>query len=247
MRGTLERLARRADLITASTDALRERLETYNSNVVTVLNALDAELWFSPRASRDDRSPGERAGSFRLLYFGTRTHQNHQNDLPLVEEFVRDPGNSTTLTVVGGVQPGSLEWCELVDPPRSDREYPFFVRWLKAYAADFDAVIAPLADTEFNEAKSDLKFLEGTALGLPVICSDVRAFESLKGRNVALMPGPSPAEWSDAITSLRDEPDLGDALARAGEAYVKAERLIGQETTAYSSLLADVTANATRG
>jgi glycosyltransferase involved in cell wall biosynthesis len=240
-RGPLERLATRADLITASTDVLRQRIEGYNSDVVTVRNALDAELWFAMSTDRDGYESPIRSDRFRLLYFGTRTHGN---DLRLIEEFVRRPGNATTLTVVGGAPPGTLDWCEHIDPPRASREYPMFVQWLRRFARGFDAVVAPLADTTFNQSKSDLKFLEGTGVGLPVICSDVPAFAELRHLGVALLSGPTPDEWAESILSLRDQPDLRAALADASSVYVRSERLMDQQSDQLARLLGDLTTRA---
>ena len=238
-RKPLERLAARADLITASTEALRQRLTGYSNNVATVLNALDSDLWFASPDDPDGEASQRSPDPFRLLYFGSRTHGG---DLRLLEAFVRRPGNATTLTVVGGAPLGSLDWCEHLNPPTDDAEYPRFVQWLKDLAEGFDAVVAPLADTEFNEAKSDLKFLEGTGLGLPVICSDVTAYAPLKDRGVALLCGPNPADWGDAISSFRDQPDLCNALLDAGDAYVRSERLLDQQSPGLARLLGDLTA-----
>ncbi|MET0566994.1 MAG: hypothetical protein ABW021_11185 [Acidimicrobiia bacterium] len=240
-REPLKRLAARADLITASTEALRQRLMAYNDHVVTILNALDSGLWFASNHDQDGQSPQRDPNSFRLLYFGSRTHGG---DLRLLEEFVRHPGNATSLTVVGGAPPGTLDWCQHVDPPRASREYPKFVEWLREFASDFDALVAPLADTPFNEAKSDLKFLEGAALGLPVICSDVVAYSPLRGRGVALLCGPTPHEWGAAISAFRDQPDLRNSLAHAGDKYVRSERLLEQQATDLVQVLGDLVSKA---
>ena len=243
----LKRLAAGSNLITASTEALNRRLTDYNDNVVTLLNALDSELWFAPlEPDRDGHSPRTDSDSFRLLYFGSRTHGE---DLHLLEEFIRRPDSATTLTVVGGAPTGTLDWCEHIDPPRASRMYPLFVQWLRDFARDFDALVAPLADTPFNEAKSDLKFLEGTGLGLPVICSDVVAFSPLRDLGVTLMCGPTPKDWGDAISTLRDQPDLRNSLAQAGDAYVRSERLLEQQSADLVRLISDLVsrANVTSG
>jgi glycosyltransferase involved in cell wall biosynthesis len=236
-REPLKKLANSAGLITASTEALRQRLTEYNGNVATLLNALDSDLWFAPQPGRDRSAFRSGRDSLRLLYFGSRTHGD---DLGLIEQSVRRPGNATTLTVVGGAPPGTLDWCEHVDPPKTSREYPRFVQWLRDFATDFDALVAPLADTPFNEAKSDLKFLEGTALGLPVICSDVIAFSLLRDRGVTVLCGPSPEEWENAISALREQTDLRNTLAQAATTYVRSERLLDQQSADLVKLLGDV-------
>jgi glycosyltransferase involved in cell wall biosynthesis len=241
-RQPLEALAKRAYMITASTEPLRERLRAYNDNVFTLTNALDRGLWFSSSPDRDGDASHRDAGQFRLLYFGSRTHGG---DIRLLEEFVRRPGNDTTMTVVGGAPTGTLDWCDHVGPPRASREYPSFVPWLRRFATGFDALVAPLVDTAFNEAKSDLKFLEGTALGLPVICSDVSAFAGLRDRGVARLVGPNPDEWGEAITLFRRGPELRSEFLAAADVYVRSERLLEQQAPDLLRLFADVSRKAT--
>jgi glycosyltransferase involved in cell wall biosynthesis len=233
-REPLERLAKSAAAITVSTESLGRRLADHNDHVVILPNALDSHLWFSEEQSQAVRPSNASTPPFRMLYFGSRTHAD---DLQLVEAFMRASDNSATLTVVGGAPDGYLDWCEHVEPPNSSREYPLFVQWLKSFARDFDAALAPLTDTKFNESKSDLKFLEATGLGLPVICSDVPAFAALRGRDVALLTGPSSDEWAKSISLLRDKPELREELVEASTDYVTSERLLEQQSAKLSSLL----------
>ena len=37
--------------------------------------------------------------------------------------------------------------------------------------------IAPLCNNNFNKAKSDLKYIEASALGLPIACQDICTYE----------------------------------------------------------------------
>ena len=38
--------------------------------------------------------------------------------------------------------------------------------------------IAPLSDNNFNKAKSDLKYIEASALGIPIVCQDICTYEN---------------------------------------------------------------------
>jgi hypothetical protein len=39
-------------------------------------------------------------------------------------------------------------------------------------------IVAPLQDNTFNRAKSDLKYIEACALGLPIACQDMCTYEN---------------------------------------------------------------------
>ena len=66
------------------------------------------------------------------------------------------------------VQQGKVEfhkWAHLCD-------YPDIVYNLK-----INAMIAPLADNIFNRCKSNIKFLEASGLGIPIICQDIGTYD----------------------------------------------------------------------
>jgi len=46
------------------------------------------------------------------------------------------------------------------------------------YNLNVNAMVAPLQDNNFNKAKSDLKYIEASSFGLPVICQDLCTYEN---------------------------------------------------------------------
>jgi hypothetical protein len=86
---------------------------------------------------------------------------------------------------------------------------------------DADIAIAPIADSEFNYAKSDLKLLEMSAIGLPTICSAI----GNKQGPYDLVPNATTVrnttdEWYQAIKSMEDPATRFQCL-EAGQAELQ--------------------------
>lgn len=88
-------------------------------------------------------------------------------------------------------------------------------RYYRALREGMDIGLAPLAPTEFNRSKSDIRLLEYAALGIPWVGSDYGpyGFESesrggVLARNVH--------RWADALTSLVDDRVLREMHIRSG-------------------------------
>src|SRR5690606_16932600 len=112
-----------------------------------------------------------------LGYMGTLTHDADLClILPALDEVGRAAPHSLELQVIGGVGTGAT-WSLLkdlpfpvrrIDPPTG--EYPHFMHWFTG-SIHWDVALAPLLDTPFNRCKSDVKFLDYSALGTAGIYS----------------------------------------------------------------------------
>ena len=86
----------------------------------------------------------------------------------------------------------------------------------------------PLADTGFNRAKSDLKFIEAAACRTAALASPVVYAETIEdGRTGLLFAGAD--ELHDRLLRLVAMPDLARTLGEAARAYVAAERMLAYQ------------------
>lgn len=118
----------------------------------------------------------------RIIYAGSTSHfdirsQNgHVDDFTHVNKFVIDNIDKYKFVFIGAypiqlrsyVQSGRIEY----HPWKNLQEFPEFVSKLEA-----QAFIAPLQDNNFNKAKSNIKFLESAALGIPCFCQDLCTYD----------------------------------------------------------------------
>lgn len=170
------------DEITVTTHTLKENLlrKTNQKKITVIPNYPPAYLWGHLSDEKIlRRNFRKHQKKPRILFAGSSTHfENRRYIKEVVDDFtpVRDAVLSSisefTWVFVGAyphiltplIEKGLVEFHRWV--PLSD--YPKFLANLEANMA-----IAPLWDNEFNRAKSDLKFLEASALGLPIACQDM--------------------------------------------------------------------------
>jgi hypothetical protein len=225
---SIDALVRGADTVVVSTPELAEVVRPVARDVTIVPNALDAELWTTAATEDDDDRPD---GEHRVLYMGTLTHAA---DLELLRDVFDDlatvDGTPIRLEVIGVTEEGGADWFRRVEVP--DGHYPAFSRWLVAHRERWRAGVAPLRDEEFNRAKSDLKFLEYTALGLPAVVSDRPSYAVAREHGAVVVPDDVGA-WRDAVRAAveRGAPD-----ARAAR-WVAEERTIGRDGDTWRRVL----------
>jgi 2-polyprenyl-3-methyl-5-hydroxy-6-metoxy-1,4-benzoquinol methylase len=91
-----------------------------------------------------------------------------------------------------------------------------------------DIALLPLADTEFNRMKSDLKFIEAAAHGVAVLASPTVYSSTIKdGENGMLFTNPE--QFSARLQQLLDDFQLRKSLRRNAYQYVLGHRLLSQQ------------------
>jgi hypothetical protein len=219
----MEELMSHADQCWFSTRALMDLYGGLCASVAIIPNALDPRIWSTaPARSRPARS------GLRLLYMGTR---NHAGDLtmimPALDAYERDAPGRLELTVIGVADTvPERPWLRHCVVPVHARSYPRFVRWLQRQGP-FDAGLSPLEDTPFNACKSDIKFLDYSALGLASIVSDGRPYrEDPNVRKLALVTKNTPKAWTAALAAIDADRARYRALAESAREYIWAERSV---------------------
>lgn len=202
----LRRQVADAGVVTASTPVLAARLAEVNPAVAILPNRLSDRLW---RGTVPDRVPD---GTVRALYMGSNTHAEDLAAIMPALQAVAAQDSAFRLAVIG-VQDGPLPpWAERIEVPEEMRSYVPFVGWLRDQAGRCDLALAPLARTDFNLRKSDLKLMEYGALGLPALASDLPVYADLGARQ----PGVTlvrPGDWAAALTQAINAARRGDSAA----------------------------------
>lgn len=245
-RGRLERyikLLELADVITASTspvlDGIRKHTET-NAEMTIIPNYIDERIW------RLKQPRPERIGdTIRILYSGTLTHTQ---DLLLLQEALIDAKNEIKKTlgkelelVVFGGSPVPIEGMHVVEVPDHCKSYPAFARWIQEMHGDdgFQLAVAPL-DTKnpLNFAKSNLKYLEYSAMGIPAIYSDMLPYRDAVLKNITgLLVENSTTNWRDAIIWMASHPEEAFNMGVAAFEDVRNNHLLQRNFDAWANIL----------
>lgn len=87
----------------------------------------------------------------------------------------------------------------------------------------FDIGIAPLADTPFNRARSNVKLKEYAALGIPWLASPVGPYAGLGTEQGGRLVGDG--EWEEALRSLIRHPLRRRRLAEAARSWAATQTI----------------------
>jgi glycosyltransferase involved in cell wall biosynthesis len=191
------------DAITVSTDSLAEMLAPFGKPIYVHRNAYSQEmLALSQQAAREKSRPDDR---IVIGYAsGTRTHDRDFAMIRPVLETLMERCPQIALYLMGEIDSGQ-DWAVL--QPRV-HTFPL-VNWraLPDRLARLDINLAPLLpDSPFNQAKSEIKFMEAALVRVPTVASGTRSFAHAieSGRN-GFLAGP-PEEWLSALEYLVNNP-----------------------------------------
>lgn len=176
------------DEMTVTTPALRDYfLKNTSQKNITVIPNYIPRFWAGNLFNLKDRNKvfDKNKKRPRILYAGSSSHfdirgkNNHIDDLSHVTDYIISTLNKYQWVFIGGLPyqlreyeaSGAVEfhkWTHLLD-------YPYMLNNLNISAA-----IVPLHDNIFNRCKSDIKFLEYAAAGIPCICQDLNVYNECK-------------------------------------------------------------------
>ena len=215
-------LASEADLIICSTDRLAKRMAAWPAPKRVWLNALDERLFKTRSAKVISRGDCHTVG-----YAGT---PSHLRDLLSVSESLRR-------ALAGHTDRVALEFFGVADveclrklfatlmhsPPRAASGYHNYLKVMQSDVS-WDVSIAPLCVDPFNVSKSDIKFLEYSAFGIPGVYSASHAYSSVVHEQTGLLADLD--DFGQSVLSLLDSPVLRAQLAKNAHDYVMQERTL---------------------
>lgn len=221
-----------ADLVTVSTEPLAEVLRQFNPNVIVLPNCIRQEVLDTQLPARRGRPGGT------TTWYGWQGSQTHREDWDEARDAVAHAlatDDGAHMRFIGAAYPEGL-------PLSTGRVH--HLDWttdiIRHYArvARFDVSLAPLKDTTFNRSKSALRAIESLALGVPVIASDVPAYQGWVTPETGFLVR-SQKQWRTALAELRDPAlrlAMGDAGRRAAKAWTM-EANAHRWVDAYRSIL----------
>jgi hypothetical protein len=188
-----------ADLVSVSTEYLKGEYSQFNKNIVVQPNRLIKAIWGEPTwINHNNKKP-------RIMYAGSDNHFSVSESSDVGDfsmeliEFIKETVDKYEWVLIGGC-PASLRglrgkgieyytWHSLL------HFYPLMQR-LK-----IDINLAPLQHNDFNKSKSNLKALESTALGVPLVCTDIEPYKGLPGAHYET------SDMIEAIKGLAENPE----------------------------------------
>ncbi len=184
---------READLVTVSTEYLKKKYASINSNIAVIKNCTDP-IFFSPKLYAEDPITIGFAGS-----------GSHQADWKMIEPVIErlKTRHDIKVKMLGPLNAPSVDeqvrWVDMLKYPEELGRMGFSIG------------VAPLKDSLMNRAKSNLRWLEYSSFGIPTVASDVVPFRGIE--NALLVT--EPEEWEEALEHLITSPDDRTRLGQA--------------------------------
>lgn len=208
----------------ASTPVLAQAMRDAGvADVAVIDNALDVETLDAARsapASMPQRADGK-AGPIVVMIYGSGTRTHDADFLVAAPGLVAAMAEDTRLVlwIVGelALPPAIRALGErvVVLPGRPYADY-------LALMARADIAIAPLEESIFNDAKSNIKYLEAAAVGVPLVCSPRRAFADVIVDGQTGWLAATEADWTRALLALAGDGALRRAVGERARADVMA-------------------------
>jgi processive 1,2-diacylglycerol beta-glucosyltransferase len=230
-RRAVEYWLREADSVLVTTAILSERLQSHTARCIVVTNALDERLLIGGAPRPIETAYGRRR--VVIGYMGTLTHEaDWRLILPAWQHIYQRYLDRVEFQVIGVAEQAQALAQRIGVPVRvlqlspAETEYPQFMLWFMAHA-QWDIAVAPLLDTPFTRCKSDLKFLDYSALGAATIASRVPVYEnSVRHGETGWLAENTVESWINALETLIVDDERRIALARNAVRYVMTERTL---------------------
>jgi glycosyltransferase involved in cell wall biosynthesis len=227
-----ERAMRACDGIICSTPYIATRYRAYNPNVWVCQNGLDLGRYALTRHESETVTVGWAGGT-----------GHGPAILPWLRELeaVMDAHPDTRFMTVGE-RGFTTPFVERFGTRRA-MEVPWAaLEVYPAAMANFDVALAPATNSGFFRGKSDLRWLEASALGIPVVADPV-VYPAIED-GVTGLHAATPAAAREAIRSLVADPALRAQMGNAARDYVRTHRSSAAVAPQWSTVFAQARAMA---
>lgn len=211
----LVKVIRACQRVTVSTEPLKQVLQRFNPDVRVLPNMLPDAYWPT------EAKPPNMTDDLVIGWAGSPTHYEDLADVARVVPQLLDEYPKLDVWLAG-VLPGDFpehERLRYLNPvPIEDYAHLLY---------NFDIGIAPLLDNRFNTAKSDLKLVEYSAIGLPIVASRVLPYEkSVRPGETALLAN-NPKDWLRHLRALIEDPELRAKLGANARTWSETRLMSG--------------------
>jgi glycosyltransferase involved in cell wall biosynthesis len=246
-------LLQHADGVLVTTLPLKEQFAAYNTNIVVVPNLLDDRL-LAKRGVSAESSPLSLFDKVRCYwnamcrqlssygrskkvigYMGTFTHDDDLlMVLPALRELVHRYGEAIEIQLLGVAAHRETKQhfeglpVRIINLRPASMEYPRFMSWFTRHM-NWDVAIAPLCDNVFNLCKSDIKFLDYSAVEVPGVYSYVPAYTpSVRHLDNGWLAENTTEAWLEAFEALLFNEELKKSLRHNAARYLYTERTVSK-------------------
>lgn len=230
-----------ADGLIVSTKFLGELYSKFNPNYKVVPNSMDFKIW--------DKLSIKKHKYTRIGWIGGRTHvRDLMIVAPAIKEVLKKHKDAWFYVVNSALKSYATHMgtdyifkdCPNVYYTDSNAPINLYPRFMSHFK--FDIGVAPLEDCNFNRAKSNLRWLEYSALKVPTIATKVGHFEETvnDGKDGLLVPNNDLTKWAESLDSLITDEDRRREIGRAAYKRVKTDFNLRKTASMYLKHLKEI-------
>jgi len=233
-----------ANAMIVSTPQLAREFFPYNKNVYVLPNFLNENKWSNNLNKKQD-------GYFRIGWAGGNAHLDDLRMISkVIEKIVKEYDGKVKFETMGmikselndtfagleefnetcpkcGYQGESVTWTgESLD------NYPLVLA-----SHGWDMAVAPIVDTSFNSAKSDLKLKEYSATGYPIVASAVTPYIEAKEDGCDVLLAKTFDEWYNYIKELIDNKERREEMVKNNKNWVSGKWIADNITLYHSAFI----------
>ncbi len=212
-----------ADLVTVSTQKLKDTLINLNKNISVIPNFLDDRLWqlTTPKKKEPD-------DPVLIGYMGSSSHEPDLRIISTAILYLLDKYPEKIKFHFWGIQPPDNldQHVQVSWSPSVTYNYREFAEYFQKQTADI--WLAPLVDNLFNRCKSGIKYLEYTALGAPGVFSNFEPYNSIINHGQDGFLASSETDWIEYASTLIEDDQLRMKMAMNAQDNVKTRWLLSK-------------------
>ena len=240
-------IIREVDAVTVTTKAMEDAIalhcgEDVRKKIVIIPNAIDVSQFpvrpVYPVSCQDKDKP------FRILWAGSATHeQDFMVCMGALDQFMKAHQDDSVRVLFVGYLPAQVSrlvqekhWFNRVEHVEFMNIETYFdmLRRVKA-----DIAIAPLLPCAFNAAKSNIKWMEYTLAGIPVVASNFPPYSNTIVHNTNGLLASTKDEWVKALEAkfrAREDTKWYEMVSAARDT-VESEYHIGKTADKWLSVI----------
>lgn len=209
-----------------STPFLRSVYQDYNRTIWVCENGIDPNRY---RYTRPERN------TVNIGWAGATGHRDTVTPWLQATAVAMSKRKNTTFVSIG--QPFAQGFVPHFGPSRALSVPWCAVEQYPAAMTMFDIALAPAGESGFYRAKSDLRWLEASALGIPVVAHPL-VYRHVRDRKTGLL-ATKPRQVERALLRLIDDEELRTAIGGAAREEVLRERAFPQAAEAWRTALCE--------
>lgn len=220
-------LARASAGVTVSTPQLAREYFPYNPFIYVIPNYLDKDLWDVPVHKFSD-------GKIRIGWMGGNAHSD---DLKMVsgvlEKILKQYDGKVMFETMGmthqelggifslNAQATECSACGYQGMLKHSNGEPINEYPMALAGKGWDIAIAPVINNSFGNCKSDLKIKEYSAIGLPIVASDIVPYKEAVDNGASVLLANSFESWYNMLVELIENKEKREEMGRKNKQWAK--------------------------